>query len=417
MTLRKRSSVIVPSALSPGRLHSQTRRTRGVHADLKANNTTAVPNLYSVEPKASKSSRKPAFKVYCDVYETEPIMNPIVNLDRRPVLGLMKSISGLQTVVNEKENRNNAFEHEGIVLDKRSSVDLSINRQILGDKASQPAGTNCVEHWGGKVPFQPCSPDRVKPKQTFHTSRDKVLGSSRNLRTSGRWSHESDAGNQLYPENQESSIFSSSIFTTIGESQKQSHSFEGTATEEVDSLVARLEALGTAQQYDGGDSPDDTECTVNLIEPLPADAICPGAPKIPSSSTMPSFDDGDDFNNFEFGAKEVAVNIKPLCQHQMSPLAEVTEAYTGQQGGWSPPLEYSSSASDESLPVVFTTLPTIAQDERNINPTGKKNRTSIAADSEFILDNSTPRFKRRRDQALMTGRQATASTSKPLLRI
>ncbi|EFP77415.2 uncharacterized protein PGTG_03371 [Puccinia graminis f. sp. tritici CRL 75-36-700-3] len=60
---------------------------------------------------------------------------------------------------------------------------------------------------------------------------------------------------------------------------------------------------------------------------------------MPSAFTMPVFvaDDGHCDDNDD--DDDQMVDFKFASSHQMSPLAEVTEAFTGLQGGWSPPLE------------------------------------------------------------------------------
>jgi hypothetical protein len=95
-------------------------------------------------------------------------------------------------------------------------------------------------------------------------------------------------------------------------------------------LVSKLEAL---QANDNG--------PLEILDPLPANARCPGAPKMPSAFTMPVFvaDDGHCDDDDDDDDDDQMVEFKFTSSHQMSPLAEVTEAFTGLQGGWSPPLE------------------------------------------------------------------------------
>ncbi|POW07215.1 hypothetical protein PSTT_08466 [Puccinia striiformis] len=88
-------------------------------------------------------------------------------------------------------------------------------------------------------------------------------------------------------------------------------------------LVSKLEALRTTDEE-----------AYEILEPLPPNATCPGAPKIPSSFTMPLYVADDDCCE-----DDQVAELKSPISHQMSPLAEVTEAFTGLQGGWSPPLE------------------------------------------------------------------------------
>ncbi|KAA1114264.1 hypothetical protein PGT21_002352 [Puccinia graminis f. sp. tritici] len=279
-------------------------------------------HLSSISGPSRKATRKPAFRIFCDEdadQEAIPSADP-------SNLRALKSGTALQTVVNNKENQVPELNNKTIPAPRQTNRSSTRSR-VLGDKTfSASARVNCVEKWDSKIPFAPC-PSSLGKSTLLHPiktdkSQPRVPSHSQNPKEAKKKSRTEPSRTQS------AKSLSSHIYCpdtgNVNELSSNSHPLDDGLTE----LVSKLEAL---QANDNG--------ALEILDPLPANATCPGAPKMPSAFTMPVFvaDDGHCDDNDD--DDDQMVDFKFTSSHQMSPLAEVTEAFTGLQGGWSPPLE------------------------------------------------------------------------------
>ncbi|MBW0515654.1 hypothetical protein O181_055369 [Austropuccinia psidii MF-1] len=338
----------------------------------------------------SKSTKKPTFQVYCDPSPIDSMSMSSQNGSSTCDSNFIFSSSGsLQTVVNNKENQ--VPELEDKLLSQTRHHSRNSNRiNVLEEKSCINSGVNCVEKWNSKIPFAPCSPESLKSTRGhFYQPKGK---------NGSRVDYESNPMDKLA-----STIFLPELeienTMSIDYSAKQSSSH--TVIWEVNTLVAKLEALETCDQTD----------IIEIFDPLPTDATCPGAPKLPATFTMPFFDAGDS------DEAEERFTFKSPSPHQMSPLAEVTEAYTGLQGGWSPSFETLSPMLDDSplFPIISNDLDSISiqLDIHYPKAQDKKLKSSKKLETETKRDLSAPRPKRRREVVS----SQTESSTKALLRI
>lgn len=288
-----------------------------------------IKDAPSEAPIITKSKRTSAsFQVFCDSPTTDPQPNPAKHRPtqlkeatpsiRQP---LQRKAEATKAMLGDKENAVPEFDQILVPL-KRPFARPKLN-SILTEKKPVPKSTTGKDRWGGKTPFAPCSPT-LPPRTT-----QPLLPKNRRTQPS---THGSLLDTTLFcptiTTSSSSSASSSSPITPDNDTPEP--------VQEVTSLVSQLEA-NLSKQDDDEDE---------MLDPLPVDTVCPGAPKAMSTITLPDIDYGNDEETKSPG----------FHQHQMSPLAEVTEAYTGLQGGWSPPVETWSPIMtdlDDSFPPLF----------------------------------------------------------------
>ncbi|OAV94157.1 hypothetical protein PTTG_04324 [Puccinia triticina 1-1 BBBD Race 1] len=274
----------------------------------------------SISGPSRRATRKAVFRIFCDddIEEAAPSVDP-------SNLRAHKSGTVSHPVVNNKENQVPELDNRTIAAPRQTNRSYTRSR-VLGDKtASASARVNCVEKWDSKIPFAPCGSSLGKstllhPIKT-ELSKPRTTPHSRSVK--GTKNQSKTAASHTQPTKR----LSSHIYCPESENASQPTTLPQAIDDGLDELVSKLEALQA----------NDENSALEILDPLPPNAACPGAPKMPSAFTMPVFvaDEGhcDDEQTAEF---------KLTNSLQMSPLAEVTEAFTGLQGGWSPPLETSS---------------------------------------------------------------------------
>ncbi|KAH9815415.1 hypothetical protein DFH28DRAFT_261644 [Melampsora americana] len=333
----------------------------------------------------SKSKRTTAsFQVFCDSPTSDSLPNLAQQRSTHPkeatppvCLPFQRKAETTNAMLGNKENAVPDFDQ--ILLPLKRPLARPKLTSILTEKKPVPKSTIAKDRWGGKTPFAPCSP--TLPPRTIH---QRSLSKHRRPQPSTR-----------------GSLLDTTLFcptTTILSSSSSSSSSSSVSPDnirsepiqEVTSLVSQL-GVNLTKQNDDEDE---------MLDPLPVDTVCPGAPKALSTITLPDFDYGDDDEE-----------KSPVChRHQMSPLAEVTEAYTGLQGGWSPPVETWSpilTDLDDSFPPLFS---------RSSEPTEVKKEDVEVPETTII----SPRLKRRREVLLgieTTKLNPNSTTRKTSMRI
>ncbi|PLW46050.1 hypothetical protein PCASD_03461 [Puccinia coronata f. sp. avenae] len=306
-------------------------------------NPSTLTHPSSISGRSHKLNRKPVFRVFCDdaLLESHPspsVVEPASLKTSKPA-----TAPTVQTVVNNNANQVPELNNRTISASRQHTTrPSSIRSRVSGDKSlADSARVNCLDKWGSTIPFsachspsgkltQPCDDEPIKTDKLmkpFITSRSQsVKETKKKTRTCS----------DLQP---------------IPTKRLSSHMYcRDNDTTGVDDglieLVSKLEAL----QANTTSHDDTPQPMLEILDPLPPNATCPGAPKIPSCFTMPLFvaddahcDDADDSDTPSYEFKSVHNAL------QMSPLAEVTEAFTGLQGGWSPPLETLSPILNEHL--------------------------------------------------------------------
>ncbi|KAG0148880.1 hypothetical protein CROQUDRAFT_721381 [Cronartium quercuum f. sp. fusiforme G11] len=337
----------------------------------RATTTTTITST-SQAAYNRRTSRAPAFTVYCDPdmsdaptrssVSGQPPSSKAITTTTRTLSLTARPDMRRSPMVADKENTIPEFEN---ILIRPKPLQARLNLKSTGLMLSEKKVESgfFVEkdqvRWGGKKPFEACSP----PAQ----GRSKLR---RGLE--GKVARESLLQASVYRPSR----------PIADDDEEAEEARRQERMKEVTSLVAQLEVIET-QDFREEEDDDEEE----MQDPLPVDAVCPGAPKPVATITLPKFECGDE--DEEETAEDVMVESKyPRRSHQMSPLAEVTEAYTGLQGGWSPPLESWSAAvmGDQ----VSNMLPSLLQEEEKDSETP----------AVFKLDRFAPRLKRRREVLL-----------------
>ncbi|KAI7958668.1 hypothetical protein MJO28_002459 [Puccinia striiformis f. sp. tritici] len=278
--------------------------------------SATLTQTHSISGHSTKINRKPVFHVFCDddIHQVKSTADTANH--RAP-----KSSHALQTVVNNKENQVPELNNRSISA-SRQPTRPSTRSRVLGDKTLlASASVNCVDKWDSIIPFAPCRSPSTKSTKLHPI---KTQTSKARVNPSLQASNENQKKTKITsPHTKSAKRLSSHLYCPSSENTHpgttQAHDLDNGLNE----LVSKLEALRTTDEE-----------AYEILEPLPPNATCPGAPKIPSSFTMPLYVADDDCCE-----DDQVAELKSPISHQMSPLAEVTEAFTGLQGGWSPPLE------------------------------------------------------------------------------
>ncbi|EGG00984.1 uncharacterized protein MELLADRAFT_79114 [Melampsora larici-populina 98AG31] len=367
MGSRARSDSHLFTSTLPTNLSATARRHPKRYCDLRPASQLLLHSLVikdaPSEPSiVTKSKRTTAsFQVFCDSPTSDSQPNPAKQRSTQlkeatptVYLPLQPKAEAPNAMLGDKENAVPEFDQILLPL-KRPFARPKLN-SILTEKKPVLKSTIGKDRWGGKTPFAPCSP--IVPSRMIH---QHSLPKNRRTQPSTR-----------------GSLLDTTLFCPTATSSASSSSSSSPITlddlrpepiQEVISLVSQLEVDLTKQ--------DDDEH--EMLDPLPVDTVCPGAPKALSTITLPDFDYGNDDD----------VKSPVSHQHQMSPLAEVTEAYTGLQGGWSPPVETWSpilTDLDDSFPPLFF--------QSSEAPVKKED---VQVPESIII---SPRLKRRREVLL-----------------
>lgn len=321
-----------------------TRRQPKIYYDIQS----ASDSLLQATPRSStlttstssqglafnrRSNRAAGFQVFCDPSNSPP--RALTSSTRPPARRRLEA----NTMVIDKENKLPEF--EDLLPPKRPLRPKHTNSTMLAEKKPVQAQflPPCLDKWAGKKPFEACSPDRPLRNSQPHSIQSRRSIKPPQLPLCG--------GSRL-----DATIYCSSTQQATRELLKQE------AMHEVTSLVAQLEVI-EAVDYEDVDGAENVQ--IDFLEPLPVDAVCPGAPKPVATITLPAFDHGHDLDDDNPPLQVLTCHgtmsgsSKSPNTFQMSPLAEVTEAYTGLQGGWSPPVEsWSPVLCDEMSNMVRT---------------------------------------------------------------
>lgn len=271
-----------------------------------------TPAHLSLRPH--KQSRKPVFPVFCDDQQEPSLAQPARHSHSRT----LKSTNNLQTAVNNnKENQVPELNNRTISNPPKTTRPRPSTR-VLGEKPStaSAARVNCVDKWHSAIPFTTCpfSP----PSSLAHLKEEQPTKPEKPSQINTKKSKTNTLPKRL----------SSHVYA---DKERQPQRQVVDDEEGLKELVTKLEALQATRV-----SLEDAQEVLAIQEPLPATATCPGAPKMPNVFTMPLFVADDDLHHDDAETLDFCPNKSPNSL-QMSPLAEVTEAFTGLQGGWSPP--------------------------------------------------------------------------------
>lgn len=331
-----------------------------------------------------KRSRKPVFQVFCDEDSPKLASTSSKNLRIGHPLAPESCLTN-QTVFNNKENTIPELDHR--TIPSRHVSRSSTRSRVLGERAlSISTRVNCVDQWDSNIPFAPCGDKNIKPCKP---ATSKLQPSLERLSPKPLPAiDECKRSKPEQPRNQqieyEVKSLDYDIHAAVSQVGIKTSSSRHSSSVDVglDELLDKLEALQVR---------DEDGKLVDVLDPLPPNATCPGAPKIPTVFTMPLFvtDDGD------FGDEDdQATTQKPTYRHQMSPLAEVTEAYTGLQGGWSPSPETLSPCLDDEVqapcPIPLESPQLVSVDESQV---GKE-----AVTASLPCEKKSFNFQRGREQ-------------------
>jgi len=293
--------------------------------------SAALINTTHLSVRSHKPSRKPVFRVFCDDEQQEEAS--VGQPGRQSQSRTLKPTQSLQqTVVNNKENQVPELNNRTISNpSKKTSRHHHSSKRVLGEKplAASSARVNCVHKWDSAIPFTTCEFDNPSSKKLAHLQEQEQQPTQpeKPSQITTTTTNAKKSTTHTHPKRLSSHVYHHRAADKERQPQRQVVDDE----EGLKELVTKLEALQATRV-----SLEEAEEEVAIQEPLPATATCPGAPKMPSVFTMPLFvtDDEahcDDAQTLDFFATKSSNSL------QMSPLAEVTEAFTGLQGGWSPP--------------------------------------------------------------------------------
>ncbi|KNZ56366.1 uncharacterized protein VP01_241g4 [Puccinia sorghi] len=282
---------------------------------------SAALNTTQLSVRSHKQSRKPGFRVFCDDEQESSVGQP----GRHSHSRTRKSTNCPPAVVNNKENQVLELNNRTISNPSKTTRRRSPTR-VLGEKplASSSARVNCVDKWGSAIPFTTCEFLPSSSKKLAHLEKEeptKPEKPSQIINTNTKKSKTDALPKRL----------ASHVYNRAADNERHPQRQVVDDEEGLKELVTKLEALQAIRV-----NLEDTEEALAIQEPLPATATCPGAPKMPSVFTMPLFVADDDVHCDDAQTLDFFANKSPNSL-QMSPLAEVTEAFTGLQGGWSPP--------------------------------------------------------------------------------